>query len=162
MRKLKIIIPVMLLLTSLFVFAGYPPSNVRTAFGKIYPKTTDVVWSQQGNYYVANFIMDGFNKDVWFNASARWIMTLIDLVTTDELTPAVYNAYAMGPYSSWQVKNVTQASFPKCPTTIVIKVGQQNINTQYQLFYSTDGGLMRAYNMGYTESTLTPATFGCE
>lgn len=162
MKKFKIHLATALFLIPLFALAGYSPPKVQAALKKMYPTATDIAWSQNGNYYVADFPNNGFDTDVWLDANGNWIMTLTDLETTDELSPEVYNAFAMGDYAAAQVEDVTQATFPKHPTVFVIKVGQQNEDILYQLFYASNGALLRTYNMGYTEGTLTPETFECE
>ena len=67
------------------------PTTFHIALKKIYPHATNVSWSQQGNYYVASFTQNGFEKEVWMNGNAQWVMTNTDLQTTDQLTPNVYN-----------------------------------------------------------------------
>lgn len=162
MKKYKIHLVSILFIIPLFALAGYSPPKVQAALKKMYPTATDIAWSQNGNYYVADFTTNGFDTDVWFGVKGNWVMTLTDLESTDELSPQVYNAFAMGDYAAGQVEDVTQATFPNCPTVFVIKVGQQNIDIQYQLFYAPNGALLRAHNMGYTEGALTPGTFNCE
>lgn len=159
MKKYKIYLFSILFIIPLFALAGYSPPKVQAALKKMYPTATDISWAQNGSYYVADFTTNGFDTHVWFDPQGNWVMTLTDLETTDELSPQVYNAFAMGEYAAGQVEDVTQATFPKQPTVFVIKVGQQNIDIQYQLFYGANGTLLRTYNMGYTEGTLTPGTF---
>ena len=160
MKKFKIhIATALFIVIPLLALAGYSPPKVQAALKKMYPTATDIAWSQNGNYYVADFTINDFDTHVWLDTKGNWVMTLTDLETTDELSPEVYNAFAMGDYAAGQVEDVTQATFPKQPTVYVIKVGQQNMDIQYQLFYASDGTLLRTYNMGYTEGTLTPGTF---
>lgn len=44
-------------------------------------------------------------------------------------------------------------------TDYVIKVGQQNVDIQYQLFYSPNGTLLRTRNVSYMDDILGPGTF---
>lgn len=166
MKKFKIILLCAALMAPLWAMADYSPANVQAALKKMYPAATDVAWahqeSYQGNYYVADFEVNGFDTHVWFDPQANWVMTLTDWESTDEVSPAVYNAFAMGDYACGQVEDVTQAVFPNRTAVVVIKVGQQNEDTQFQLFYGQDGALLRTYNMGYTEGTLWPDTFNFE
>ena len=66
-------------------------------------------------------------------------MTQTDLVSLDRLSPTVYNAFVSGPYANWVVDNVTMVEFPKWQAIIVIKVGQDNVDIKYQLFYTPQG-----------------------
>lgn len=166
MKTLKFYLLASMLLLPLLAMADYSPAKVQAALYKMYPKATGVAWthqqSYQGNYYVADFMVNGFETDVWFDVNANWVMTLTDWESTDELSPTVYNAFSMGNYAAGQVEDVTQATFPNRQPVIVIKVGQQNVDIQYQLFYAPNGALLKAYNMGYTEGTLWPNTFNFE
>ena len=40
------------------------PTTFHIALKKIYPHAMNVSWSQQGNYYVASFTQNGFEKKV--------------------------------------------------------------------------------------------------
>ena len=123
-------------LLSVSAFAILPPGNVQT-----------------------NFVMNGFTKSVWFNAQAQWQMTQTDLVSLDRVTPTVYNAFVSGPYASWVVDDVTMVEFPKWQAIIVIKVGQDNVDIKYQLFYSPQGRLLKTRNVSYMYDILGPGTF---
>ena len=127
-------------LLSVSAFAILPPGNVQTNFKKMYPKANGVAWSQDDGYYCANFVMNGFTKSVWFNAQAQWQMTQTDLVSLDRVTPTVYK-------------------FPKWQAIIVIKVGQDNVDIKYQLFYSPQGRLLKTRNVSYMYDILGPGTF---
>ena len=161
MKELKVFIGIILLAMPLSVFAGYSPAKVQAALKKMYPQATDIAWSQQNGYYVADFISGELETDVWFNPQGIWIMTLIDMQTTDNLPSSVYNSFAMGEYASWTVDDVKQAIFPNCPMVYVIKVGQPNVDVLYQLFFLSNGTLIKTFNPGYDESTLSPLSFDC-
>ena len=102
MKKISFLAVILLL--SVSAFAILPPGNVQAAFKKMYPKANGVAWSQDDGYYCANFVMNGFTKNVWFNTQAQWQMTQTDLVSLDRVTPTVYNAFVSGPYASWAVR----------------------------------------------------------
>lgn len=98
-------------------------------------------------------------KNVWFNTQAQWQMTQTDLVSLDRVTPTVYNAFVSSPYASWVVNDVTMVEFPKWQAIIVIKVGQDNVDIKYQLFYSPQGMLLKTRNVSYMHDILGPGTF---
>lgn len=135
------------------------PDTFHAALKKIYPLATNVIWSQQGNFYVATFTQNGFQKKVWMNANARWVMTDIDLQTADQLTPTVYNDFTLSQYSMWTVNNVNLIEFPRQPALYVITVNQDNSVSTYQLFYTQDGRLLQARNVSYLPATLSPSLF---
>lgn len=156
MKKFSLIM-VMLLLS--ITISAYTPTNVQAALKKMYPKASDIAWSQDDGYYCANFVMNGFTKNVWFNARAQWQMTQTDLVSLDQLSPKLYNAFVMSQYASWVVDDVTMVEFPKWQAIIVIKVGQDNVDIKYQLFYTPKGVLLRIRNVSDMYDILGPATF---
>lgn len=159
MKKFTILAVVLLLLLPLSVFADTPPGNVQATFKKMYPKATDIAWSQDDGYYCANFIMNGFTKNVWFNTVGKWQMTETDLGSLDQLSPTVYNAFVAGPYCSWVVDDVTMVEFPKWQAIIVIKVGQDNVEVEYQLFYTPQGVLLKTRDVSDMYDILGPSTF---
>ena len=157
MKKFSLL--TIMLFLSVSIFAIAPPSIVQAAFKKMYPKASGVAWSQDSGYYCANFVMNGFTKSVWFNAQAQWEMTQTDLVSLDQLSPTVYNSFVAGPYASWVVDDVTMVEFPKWQAIIVIKVGQDNVDIKYQLFYTPSGKMLRKRNVTYMHDILGPSTF---
>lgn len=157
MKKISFV--AMMLFLSIATFAIAPPGNVKAAFKKMYPKANDVAWSQDDGYYCANFVMSGFTKNVWLNAQAQWQMTQTDLVSLDRLSPKVYNAFVFGPYASWVVEDVTMVEFPRWQAIIVIKVGVDNVDIKYQLFYTPQGMLLKKRNVSYLHDILGPGTF---
>ena len=149
MKKFNIM--AVLLLFSISVLAIVPPDNVQATFKKMYPKTNDIAWSQDGGYYCANFVM--------FNVRGQWVMTQTDLVSLDRLTPVVYNAFTFSSYASWVAEDVTMVEFPKWQAIIVIEVGQDNVDIKYQLFYTPKGILLKTRNVSYMYDILGPGTF---
>lgn len=159
MMKLKLSLLMVWLLITVSAFADNAPVSVQTALKKRYPKAEGIAWSHRDGYYCADFMMNGYERNVWFNTQGEWQMTQTEWGDTDELSATVYNAYASGPYSDWQVEDVTYVVFPKWQPIIVIKVGKQNVEIQYQLFYSPSGKLLRTRNVSYMDDILGPATF---
>ena len=159
MKKINIGVFLLLLLLSISAFAGTPPDNGQVTFRKMYPKANDIAWSQDDGYYCANFVMNGFTKNVWFDTQGQWAMTQTDLVSLDRLTPIVYNAFTFSSYASWVVEDVTMVEFPKWQAILVIKVGQDNVDVKYQLFYTPKGILLKTRNVSYMHDILGPSTF---
>ena len=77
MKKISFLAVILLL--SVSAFAILPPGNIQAAFKKMYPKANGIAWSQDDGYYCANFVMNGFTKNVWFNTQAQWQMTQTDM-----------------------------------------------------------------------------------
>lgn len=159
MIKLKLSLFAFLSMLSVAVWAGYAPAKVQNAFKKMYPKVTYPDWSQEGSYYVADFMQNGFETDVWFDGNANWIMTQTEWGTLDNVPGAIYNAFSQGEYSNGQIEDVTLVEFPTNPSVVVIEVEAYNEDMKVQLFYSQDGELLQTRNLGYLENTLWPNLF---
>lgn len=156
MKKCTLVMVMLFLFISVF---AYTPTSVKAALKKMYPKASGIAWSQDDGYYCANFVMNGFTKSVWFDGQAKWQMTETDLVSLDQLSPRLYNAFVSGSYASWEVNDVTMVEFPKWQAIFVIEVGQDNVDIKYQLFYTPQGVLLRIRNVSDRYDILGPGTF---
>lgn len=160
MKKLRFGLLALLLWTvAASGFAIAVPANVSAALKKMYPDANGVAWTRDGNYYVAAFVVGGFNEKAWFTPQAQWAMSQTDWQSLDRVSPGVYNAFVSGPYSSWVVEDVTLVEFPRWQSIIVVEVGQDNLATKYQLFYTPRGRLLRVRNVTYLYGTLGASTF---
>lgn len=141
------------------IASAVSPATFSAALKKMYPQAGEVAWNQQGNYYVATFTLNGFEKKVWMNANAQWVMTNTDLQTADQLTPSVYNDFTLSQYSTWTVNDVNLMAFPKRAPLYIITVNQDNSVSTYQLFYALDGRLLQTRNVSYISPALSPEVF---
>ncbi|WP_455668075.1 PepSY-like domain-containing protein [Phocaeicola sp.] len=141
------------------IASAVSPAAFSAALKKMYPQAREVAWDQQGNYYVATFTLNGFEKEVWMNANAQWVMTNTDLQTADQLTPSVYNDFTLSQYSTWTVNDVNLMAFPKRAPLYIITVNQDNSVSTYQLFYALDGRLLQTRNVSYISPALSPEVF---
>ena len=112
MNKLKTSLLILMLLASISASAGYAPDSVQIALKKMYPTAAGIAWSQDKAYYVADFVMNGFDTRVWFTPDAEWVMKQTDWETLDEVPAAVFNAFAASEFSDGVVQNVTWVQFP--------------------------------------------------
>ena len=133
MSKLKFSFLVLMLMVSVSASADWAPADVQAALKKMYPTADDVAWSHDESYYVADFLMNGFDTKVWFDGQAQWVMQQTDWETMDEVPPAVYNAFAASEYSGGMVQNVTWVQFPKWQSIVAVEVGMANLQTKYQI-----------------------------
>lgn len=159
MTRLKLSFLSVMLLISVSVFAGYAPGKVQAAFNKMYPTATDLAWSQDGGYYVAHFMMNGFDTKVWFNVNAQWAMKQTDWETMDQVPAEVFNTFAASDYADGTVLNVTWIEFPKWQSMVVVEIGHPNSMIKYQLLFAPDGAMLRARNVTYLYNILGASTF---
>ncbi len=159
MNKLKLSLLIGILMSSVSVFADYAPASVQAALKEMYPTAGDVAWSRDEAYYVADFMMNGFDTKVWFNAEADWVMKQTDWVTMDEVPPAVYNTFAASEFSGDRVQNVTWVQFPRWQAIVAVEVGRSNLQTKYQILFTPNGEILRARNVTYMYNPLGANTF---
>ena len=142
MSKLKFSFLVLMLMVSVSASADWAPADVQAALKKMYPTVDDVAWSHDESYYVADFLMNGFDTKVWFDGQAQWVMQQTDWETMDEVPPAVYNAFAASEYSGGMVQNVTWVQFPKWQSIVAVEVGMANLQTKYQILFTPTGEII--------------------
>jgi hypothetical protein len=157
MDKMKSLFFFLTLWTFLPLFAGYAPDNVQTALTKMYPSAKGIAWSQDEEYYVADFMMNGFDTKVWFNTDAEWVMKQTDWETLDEVPAAVFNAFAASQFSDGVVQNVVWVQFPKWQPIVAIQVGRPNVQIKYQILFFHKFPL-RLFHI-YKAVCLKPDTF---
>ena len=152
-----------LLLTGLQINLNASAENVPTAIQDslkvLYPTVQTVGWSTDQAYYVAGFRYNGFDMKVWFNNKGNWVMKQTDWEVMDEVPEAVYHTFTFGPYSTDEVLDVTLVEFPKKESQVVVHLGEDNAETEYQLFYLTNGELINARNVTYLSNILGANTF---
>ena len=159
MDKFRFIILCMMLQLSLKLFAGTPPAIVQDSLKSLYPKVKTVGWTTDAIYYVATFQYNDFSTKVWFTTKGHWAMKQTDWEVLDEVPDAVYHTFTFGPYSTNEVLDVTYVEFPNQPAQIVVCIGIDNEDAEYQLFYRTDGELINARNVTYRSNILGASTF---
>ena len=153
MNKLKTSLLILMLLASISASAGYAPDSVQIALKKMYPTAAGIAWSQDKAYYVADFVMNGFDTRVWFTPDAEWVMKQTDWETLDEVPAAVFNAFAASEFSDGVVQ------FPEWQPIVAIQVGKPNMQMKYQILFTPKGEVLRQQNITNAYNTLGASTF---
>lgn len=161
MKKFKFcILAGLLALLSVSAFAeGRLPVNIQTAFQKLYPQATDVEWEQMAGCYVAEFIADGQEVDVWFNKQAEWVMTETDVESLEKVPAPVAEAFMSSTMTGMRLRDIRIITFPKHPTVIIIEVEQYNSDEEFQLFYAPDGKLLQSLDVTELGGEIYPGLF---
>lgn len=150
----------LLLLISISAFAeGHLPAKIDTAFQKMYPKATNVEWSQMAGCYVAEFITDNQELDVWFSNDAEWVMTETDVESLEKVPAPVAEAFMNSTMAGMRLRDVRIITFPKHPTVIVLEVEQYNSEEEFQLFYAPDGELLQSLDVTELGGEIYPGLF---
>ena len=159
MDKFRFILLSILLQVSISVSAGYAPTLVQDSLKVLYPTVNIVSWSTDQGYYVAGFRHNGFEMKVWFDTKGHWKMKQTDWQVMDEAPEAVWHTFSFGPYSTDEVLDVTLVEFPHQKSQVVIHLGIDNAETEYQLFYLMDGEMINARNVTNMSHILGASTF---
>ena len=115
--------------------------TIENAFRTQYPHATRVEWEGKGGYYVADFRLDNADAEAWYDQGGKWYLTETDVHFAD-LPQAVKDGLAASDYATWRVDDVDKLERPDTETVYVIEVEQAN--TEYDLYFSPDGLLVKA------------------
>ena len=159
MKLFKYILLFMGLLLNLNAVADNVPTAIQDSLKALYPSVKTVGWSTDEDYYVASFNYNDFDMKVWFDNKGHWVMKQTDWQVMDEVPEAVWHTFTFGPYSTDEVLDVTLVEFPQKESQVVIHLGEDNAETEYQLFYLTDGELINARNVTNLTNILGANTF---
>lgn len=161
MKKFKFSFLTSLLLSiSVSVFAHVNlPANIEAAFNSMYPKATQVEWEQMAGCYVADFVMDNQEIDVWFNKDAQWVMTELDVESLEKVPTSVAAAFMNSTMASMRLKDVRIITFPHKPSVIIIEAEEYNSDEEFQLFYALDGTLLQNLNVTELGGEIYPELF---
>lgn len=161
MKKFRVSLLVsLLLLFSVTISADdYVPAKIETAFKSMYPKMTNVEWEHKADCYVAEFIVNNQEIDVWFNKDVQWVMTETDVESLEKVPLPVAKAFMNSEMASMRLTDVRIITFPKDPEVIVIEVEQYNSDEEFQLFYGPDGKLLESFNATELGGEIYPGLF---
>ena len=160
MKKFRFCLLASLLLqVSISVFAVGLPAKIDTAFQKMYPQATNVEWSQMAGCYVAEFMMDNQEIDVWYSNDADWVMTETDVESLEKVPAPVAEAFMESQMAGMRLRDVRIITFPKHPTVIVLEVEQYNSEEEFQLFYAPDGTLLQSLDVTELGGEIYPGLF---
>ena len=122
-------------------------------------QATDVEWEQMAGCYVAEFIADGQEIDVWFNKQAEWVMTETDVESLEKVPAPVAEAFMSSTMTGMRLRDIRIITFPKHPTVIIIEVEQYNSDEEFQLFYAPDGKLLQSLDVTELGGEIYPGLF---
>lgn len=149
----------MLLFISVSTVAKGVPTSIQAAFEKMYPYVANAQWEQMAGCYVAEFVIDGRETDVWFDENAQWVMMENDVESLEKVPAPVAEAFMESIMASMRLRDVRIVTFPKCPAVIVIEVEGYNSGEEFQLFYAPDGKLQRQLNVSELGGEIYPGLF---
>ena len=161
MKKLKFgILAGLLALLSVSAFAeGRLAGNLLTAFLWVLLDSMDVEWEQMAGCYVAEFIADGQEIDVWFNKQAEWVMTETDVESLEKVPAPVAEAFMSSTMTGMRLRDIRMITFHFDGSVIIIEVEQYNSDEEFQLFYAPDGKLLQSLDVTELGGEIYPGLF---
>lgn len=118
-----------------------PDSAITKAFAEKYPDAQRISWENKHGYEVAEFYLDKYDTEAWFDNQGKWILTETE-IPLSILPAAIRDDIAAGPYAQWVVKNeVDKIERPDTPTLYIVEVekGEQEMD----LYYMENGVLIK-------------------
>jgi hypothetical protein len=81
-----------------------PTEQVLRSFEARYPSATEVAWSVEDGYYVADFRMNAQTASAWFGTNGEWTLGKIPTSYHGQVEPVVAEAFSHTTYADWEVK----------------------------------------------------------
>lgn len=118
-----------------------PDGKIQEAFINKYPNAQRVEWEKKYDHYVADFYLDGIEREAWINSQGEWVMTESDIRFND-LPTAIQTAFQESEYKAWKVDDVDLLERVEMDPVYVIEVEQGK--QEFDLYYAEDGTLIKA------------------
>ncbi|MBC5620403.1 MULTISPECIES: PepSY-like domain-containing protein [Butyricimonas] len=118
-----------------------PDGKIQEAFITKYPNAQRVEWEKKYDHYVADFYLEGIEREAWINAQGEWVMTESDIRYTD-LPAEVQSAFQASEYKDWKIDDVDMLERVEMEPVYVIEVEQGK--QEFDLYYAADGTLLKA------------------
>ena len=118
-----------------------PDGKIQEAFIAKYPNAQRVEWEKKHDHYVADFYLDGIEKEAWIDSQGTWVMTESDIRFND-LPEAIQTAFQASEYKAWKVDDVDLLERLEMDPVYVIEVEQGK--QEFDLYYAEDGTFIKA------------------
>ena len=115
-------------------------SAVKSAFSSMYPEATKAEWEMKFTYYVAEFKLNNFETEAWFDTDASWVLTETDL-NYATLPDSVVSSFEASEYATWKRDDIDMLERPETAPVYIIEV--ESGNTELDLYYAENGELMK-------------------
>lgn len=132
-----------------------PDGKIQEAFITKYPNAERVEWEKKHDHYVADFYLDGIEREAWINAQGEWVMTESD-IRFDNLPAEVQTAFNASEYKAWKIDDVDMLERVEMEPVYVIEVEQGK--QEFDLYYAADGTLVKAVEDTDNDDEHRPAS----
>lgn len=116
---------------------GYTPAKeVVNAFNAKFPGAKKVEWEKKNTYQVAEFIQDGVEKEAWFDASGKLLLTEEDIAYA-QLPVSVREWISASEYAAWEVDDVDKVIREGMATVYVVEL--ESGKNEVDVYFSETG-----------------------
>lgn len=117
-----------------------PNNNVLKAFNERHPNAKDVSWSEEDDYYVADFRSDSRSAIAWFNEQGVW---LLDQTKTSygNLQNFVTSTLSNTSHSDWGITDAYVLDRKGFNSVYLVGIGKNN--KKANLYYTQNGDLIK-------------------
>ena len=117
-----------------------PDEKIVNVLQEKYPNAQRVEWELKYDHYVADFYLEGIEREAWINAQGEWVMTESDIRYTD-LPAEVQSVFQASEYKDWKIDDVDMLERVEMEPVYVIEVEQGK--QEFDLHYAADGTLLK-------------------
>jgi hypothetical protein len=118
-----------------------PGGQVLSSFNARYPLATGVVWSVEGGYYVADFVLESQAASAWFGESGEWTLGRIPAPYGEQVEPVVSEALSHTAYANWEVRGAYVLN--RKQLTPVYSVNVTNSRIYSNLYFTQYGDFIK-------------------
>lgn len=126
-----------------------------TALKQAYPNAKNVEWEKKGVYRVAEFEQNFVDYDIWFDHSAKIVMSVFDYGKDLFLVPdnAVNAAFAESEYGTvWQLDDIKH--YKQLTNEFYVFEVEKNGQPDMDVYYNVAGELIKAVQSDKTPDIL--------
>lgn len=119
-------------------------SEFETALKQQYPDAQNVKWEKKGKYRVAEFDKNNIEYDIWYDQTAKCVMTELDYGKNVFLIPdnAVSAAFAQGEYGTWQIDDIKH--YKQLSNEFYVFEVEKQGAPDMDVYYNTAGSQLKA------------------
>ena len=119
---------------------SFVSETTKEAFKSDFPNARLVEWEKKKIYYVADFYVDKYEMEAWYDDTGRCIIVEKDILY-EELSSSIQKALSESAYSDWLIDDVDEYTREGYEAIYVIEVEQGE--TEINLVYNKDGVLLK-------------------
>lgn len=119
---------------------SFVSETTKEAFKADFPNARLVEWEKKQAYYVADFYVDKYEMEAWYDDTGKCVIVEKDILS-EELSAPIKKALSESAYSNWRIDDVDEYTREGYETIYVIEVEQGE--TEVNLAYNEEGVLLK-------------------